>query len=587
MKRTLYIIATAVALVFTASACSSDVFQKADKPLTPIQAGTVGIEISNVTDNSFDVTLTPSAESAYYAYLVDNDEYYPAIDASKLYTLSYTSVASGSIKYVEGESFTFTVEAEPNTLYTIYAVCASIDGTVGEVTYDNVTTSDGVAPELDVEDFQTLGNQILLPFSESVKLVEGKKVTAQIYSLIDLWSIDAQEGARAHRHVKKAMLSKKPKIVPEEPEDPIEVDPIEEGPVVVEGEVQIVKNQVLVTFPEIDQPGAYYAVSFEDGTFEDYAGNPCPGLVSEFLGCDWDDDEEAYLPIPAEGCVFGHIDNEPFTFSTEKIPEMVTDLYTEFDLTSEFEIFDYTGEGGSATITYKDASKTITADYTLEWWNDWGLMDANLLAMFIPAEMSAGMTISFSVAADHFMDAWGNLNAAVKTSDILFAFDYTVDDLLGAYYVEAEAATASSTEMYMIIDSVEDNDEGYNVAMTYLDGYSFTYPVYGTFDTQLGKVTFPAPQYFGVGSSYIYALTGYRYDGSTPVVLSVPAVGTVELAEGELVWGAYSKSDGSYLGWFDIWTAIHGERLEEEEKSKAQGSADTREGRVPMTASVK
>ena len=564
-----------MALVLTAGACSSDVFQKADKPTTPVEPGVVEISISNVTDNSFDVTLTPTSESAYYSFLVDNDVFYPAIDAAKLYSSSYSSVTNGSVKYAEGsESYSFTVNAEPYTIYTVYAVCGSIDGTVGEVSHVTLQTSDGVAPEPSTDDFQTQGNQVVLSFNEDIKLVEGKVVTAQVYSLNDLWNIGEPQGQPLKRG--KKIFKQKQIEVPEEP-------------VIVEGEVQVKNNQVLVTFPDIKQPGAYYAVSFEDGTFEDLAGNPCPGVASEFAGCDWDYEEEAYVAIPGEVCVYGHIDNVPFEFNIEGLPEVFTDLETPFEFVSEFEIFDYTGEGASAVIKSVSAGKTVTSEYTLDWEQTWGLTDANVVTTFIPDEMSGGMTVSFTIAADNFWDEWGNTNAAVTTPEILFAFGYTVDDVVGDYEVTATALTSSSTYMGMSIAPVSIDGYDYNVAITFLDGVSFDYGCYGIFDTDRGTITFEPDQIFKEAKSYLYGLRGnYSADEeSEGFAFSVPYAGVIDLATPYLVWGAYSKTNGAYLGYFDVWDSIHGERLVSGGEEPTASKVDARKNKVPSNASFK
>lgn len=566
MKRTLYIIATAVALVLTAGACSSDVFQKADKPRTPVEPGVVEIAISNITDTSFDVTLTPTSESAYYSFLVDNDVFYPAIEAAKLYSSSYSSVTNGSVKYAEGsESYSFTVNAEPYTIYTVYAVCGSIDGTVGEVSHVTLQTSDGVAPEPGTDDFQTQGNKVLLSFNEDIKLVEGKVVTAQVYSLNDLWNIGEAQGQPLKRGKK---IFKKKQIV------------VSEEPVIVEGEVQVKNNQVLVTFPDIKQPGAYYAVSFEDGTFEDLAGNPCPGVASEFAGCYWDYEEEAYVAIPGEVCVYGHIDNVPFEFNIEDLPEVFTDLETPFEFVSEFEIFDYTGEGASAVIKSVSAEKTVTSEYTLDWEQTWGLTDANVITTFIPNEMTAGMTISFTIEADNFWDEWGNTNAAVTTPEIICSYGLTIDDLLGEYAMTASPLTASNAEFKMVIAETE--EEGFDFQITEFDGAKSLWPVLGTFDGDLGIVTIPAMQPITKYSGYYYCLQEYSSAG--PVVFNITEPGVI--STDQWVEGAAYTTSG-YAGYFDVWNGMSGIRQEVVDNGMKVGSKPGKEVKAPMTAPLK
>lgn len=569
MKRTLYIIVTAVALVLTAGACSSDVFQKADKPTTPVEPGVVEIAISNMTDTSFDVTLTPTSESAYYSFLVDNDVFYPAIDAAKLYSSIYSSVAKGSVKYAEGsESYSFTVNAEPYTIYTVYAVCASIDGTVGEVSHVTLQTSDGVAPVPSTDDFQTLGNKVLLSFSEDIKLVEGKVVTAQVYSLNDLWNIGDVQGQPLKRG--KKIFKQKQIELPAEP-------------VIVEGEVQVQNNQVLVTFPDIKQPGAYYAVSFEDGTFEDLAGNPCPGVASEFAGCDWDDEEEAYVAIPGEVCVYGHIDNVPFEFNIEDQPKVITSLDTPFEFVSEFEIFDYTEEGASAVIKSVSAEKTVTSEYTLEWGMTFYWSADNAIATYIPDEMTGGMTISFTIEADNFWDEWGNTNAAVTTPEILFSYGLTIDDLLGEYAMTATPLTSSPSEF--TVEFTETEKEGYNFQITVLGEEKIMAPIQGIFDGDLGTVTIPAGQYYGYvqyGSTVYYKALKV-YSSAEPIVFQITEPGVIS-TEQLVECGAYTSS--GYAGYFDVWNGMFGIR-QEVGGGLGVESKPGKEDKAPMTAPLK
>ncbi|MBR5300502.1 MAG: hypothetical protein IKU36_09700, partial [Bacteroidales bacterium] len=143
MKRIL----TYVTMLTLAVACN-DLYGPEETPLTPDKAGSIEISISDVTDNSFKVTVSPASESSYYAYLVDEAAAAVELDAAKLYEVKYSSVAQGNVKWTkENPSYTFEVAAKPNTTYQVYAVAGSPMGNPGDVVVKSVKTSDVVNPE--------------------------------------------------------------------------------------------------------------------------------------------------------------------------------------------------------------------------------------------------------------------------------------------------------------------------------------------------------------------------------------------------------------------------------------------------------
>ena len=293
MKKIFNFIAAAAALTLTVSACS-DVFAPAQSSTQPQVAGTVEIIISNVTDYSFDVTIAPKGSAAYYSYLVDNDEYYEGIDAATLYAVKYESIAQGNIKYGTGkESYSFTVETEPNTTYTVYAVAGSPEGNVGEVANKTILTSDEGIPELEEYDFQE--NMVALIFNEEVEAVEGKKITATAYA--------------------KLYLTGAPVIA------------------TTEGEIKQNKDGVvIVQFEEIKVPGTFYIVSYEEGTFTDLVGNPCPALPAGSFTATLKETDENDDAKAADGTLWAYLENEDFEFDTEDIKPAIKDYntYTQF-----------------------------------------------------------------------------------------------------------------------------------------------------------------------------------------------------------------------------------------------------------------
>ena len=458
MKNLFNYIAAAAALTLSVSACS-DVFAPAESSTEPKEAGTIEIAISNVTDYSFDVTLTPKGKPAYYAYLVDNDEPYDGIDAATLYAVGYESVAQGNVKYGKGtESYTFTVEAEPNTPYTVYAVSSSDEGNVGEVVYKTLTTSDQLDPTL--EEFQFQENMVALIFSEPVK-AKSKDITAVGYA--------------------KLALTKEP--------------------VVASAKGEIVSNKdgvVIVKFKDFEVPGTYYTVSYPEGTFTDLVGNPVAALESSFTA-ELEEDEETgeLIPDPEvnEGGVYGLLENKTFELNTEDVPKSIAVFTTPVTVKSEYPIADYNPAAVSAAAASAGGKTTTYAALSAE---TCGLMAENVLGFIIPEEPARGDFISFTIAEGAVMDIFGNVNAECEIAPMVYSYGYKLEDVLGTYTFNTTSAYASYgygpyAEPVVIAES--DNAEKGNIMLTGVLGESYTpLKIYATFDPDGGTITIKGGQ---------------------------------------------------------------------------------------------
>lgn len=478
MKRIIYIFATA-ALAFAVSACRGDIFDKESKSTTPVEAGTVEITISNITDNSFDVTLTPTEESAYYSYLVDNDSYDAGISASTLYSVGYSSVAAGTFKYASGsETTTFSVSATPNTTYTVYAVCGSVEGNVGEITYKTITTSDNEVPVLDVDKFEYEENQVALPFGEAVTYNEEKAVTVKVYTYASLSDSGLGSGSIA-------------------PGKSYSLEPVAE----YTATVAISNNAAILTVDELKQPGAYYTVEFEEGTFVDLVGNKCAALSSSFTG-GFDENDD---PNVAEGSVWGHLETVTFDLGTDKIGEVFTDHTAPFKFSLPEAYLTVSNKVAvSQTVESTDGKTSITK--TLTYNQDFGMMSKDTLVVNLkvaidenenPTDLERGGHVGFSIGAGLITDIWGNTNKALEVKEILYSYGFTAEDIAGVYEVNGSSAFGPSRNeknWYIIIEPVtveplEEADSEANVVITSWYGIECNIPA--SFDGDLGTLVMP------------------------------------------------------------------------------------------------
>ena len=133
----------------------------------------------------------------------------------------------------------------------------------------------------------------------------------------------------------------------------------------------------------------------------------------------------------------------------------------------------------------------------------------------------------------------------------------TVDDIVGEYTVTASPLTNGSDSEFDMIIAASDNSS-YNVMITRFDGVNCTTSnIYGTFSPTTNTVFFAADQFFYTSSSYYYGLRAY----DTPYDLTFDVLGAGKLSTDQwVVFGAYNKSTGAYLGYFDVWADFVAER---------------------------
>lgn len=508
--------------VLTMTVACSDIYGPEETPLTPDTAASVQISISDVTDNSFKVTVTPNGESSYYSYLVDKSDAAETLDPTTLYQVGYESVAQGTVSFAKNPSYTFEVAASPNTTYQVYAVAGSVMGFAGDVAVANVTTTDGVNPSLTASQYD--GSVIQLTFSEAVSMGNG---TATV---------------RYFARQKTGINEDK-----------------EEGTYTIPSD-KISCNGNKVTFT-VDVPaGAYYALNYPSGMFVDSANNPVDELKSGFSAA-----TGSLAPYGA----YGRAAFTTWAFD-ECADEVVSDPEYMFTFTtSDAQIAKY-GEG-SATVTYSKGGRTVTNDLTAQ--TDYVIgrgADGNAcIYLMLPEAPDYGATVTFKFEEDLFWDIYGNSSAAYE-AECLFSFGYEVADLTGkyegAYYC---AFDGNWYDMGLKIEASNDTSKG-NVMIT--DGFStdftFAKPVYATFDVNGGTLTIPSAQLFGTFTDgdvtygvAVFASSSSAQPITSPAVFDVPEAGTIT-GGGLFGFTLVDLATMSVVDWYDISGGFDLERVE-------------------------
>lgn len=473
-----------------------------EAPTAPDQSGTVEIQIDTLGDETFTFTVSSVGENSYYSYLVAEGPA-QAVDSASLYQCKYSGLVKGTCKAADAASKTVTLEGlAPNTPYTIYAVAGSLQGIPGSVVVKEVVTSDQVA--IAITNFSAPNDStVVLSFSEQVFLGEGE-VTATYYASVP--SVAAMGVVSAES-------------------------------VVVEG------NTATVSFAGLPH-GAYFAVSYTEGTFTDSANNEIKAFASgynaeagEFAG------------------VYSRRETAPVALDAA-LPEELQ-MFNDWENTMFYVTADSTlvaaGEG-TANVQYVTPGKVTTID--LAYGSTYAVMQG-MVVMLCPEAPAYGSNVVFSFEEDAFQDMWGNPTAAAEYST-LCAYDYSLEDVLGTYnYVVLSAYDGSETSGTFVI-AESDTPEYGNVMFTTIWSVECQYNVYATFDAPSGTLTIPSGQCYGVGEKYAYGFMTADGSGNpsfVDAVFTMPEAGVLTFSAESYYVGdaAMDPTTGEPLGFFDLY----------------------------------
>ena len=488
-----------------------------------VKSDGITITTSYIKDNSFVFTLAPKSASLFYSYLIKVEDEPSTLDPEKLYEVSYKGVKSGTIAYADSTTSTITISGlSPNTKYQIYAVAGSTTGRPSEIAISTVLTTDGGKPQL-ASGSATADTVATLAFTEGVTYVNTMKVTATYYAI----------NSNAFQTAGTASGT-------------------------VEGVVSASGKSAKVTFPDLPA-GAYYAVSFPEGTFIDAVGNKIAALASS---C-------SYSEKLVKTGLTGRKPTNTFEFEADTANVLLTSIY--------YKVFKVPESVGSLYTTKADASLTVTkkkstTTYTLGYNSEYAITKSgNSLVCYYPDEYTpvGGDQITFTIPAKAVEDQYGNTNAEFK-SPYLISYGYSLADIVGKYDVIAYSYfdKANDTTEYWIAPS--DSAKAGNVMFTAYNnmackaGY-----VYANFDLQRGTLTMPAAQVFAVTSKY-YIAADVNGDA---VTFAVPSPGVFTNPDKYFGIYLYDVTTQKGVGWYSLYTSALGKRYSESYTSMKTASA--------------
>ena len=520
MKKIFTLISAAALLV----ACS-DLYGPTESATPEVKSDGIDIEVKLVEDNAVTFTLTPKSEATYYSYLVDQSDVVEALDSASLFSVSYKSVAQGTIDWHLSKSKTLTVEGlAPNTPYVIYAVAGSSTGIPSSVASVTFQTSDKVAPR--PARFSADSCVIKLVFSENIKKADGE-ITAKYYALND------------------------PEFINGTPVG------------TVTGTVTEIKDATATI--EFKLPaGAWYSVDVAEGAFEDYAGNKSVALASSA--------KLNSSTYEVEGTnIYAQNKLKEFSLGKSDVTTM-TDWNTPLmvDFGSEYG-YGYTYSKKTGSATYYETGKTVTYDLTPN--SDFGYVKSKgKVVVYLPAEPKRGSKVAVKIAAGTFEDYYGNTNAE-WTAEFKYAYDYKLEDVLGSYKSSYLTCFSNGDDIAEATDVIvkSNNEKKGNIMFTQLFGYKLAEPVYATFDTALGTISVASPQAMFVatigGTDYTMAFANGAVSGGSLVISADPAVFNVPEAgkiENTGYFGMYAfDKDGESVGWYDAYYSYDAEKSSE------------------------
>ena len=525
--------------------------------LAVVNATDPTITVGTVEDTGFTATITAAAGTGFYSYAVIPGAAQTLDPTTLLKVGAKNTLVAGTVDYTKGESnHSKTIELKEldrNTTYSIYAVAASEQGTVGKVVTAQVITSDGQNPS--PKSFEFKDGVFTLTLSEGVKYTD-KAITANYYA------VNTPKGADFNI---------------------LENKPVGSVPVKVEAK----GSTVSFTLEEEVPDGAYIAVSYPAGAFEDAVGNPAPALNSGF-SADKDGNLKASgmtgrqpvvnfdLTLYSDEEEGGEGEDEG---DEEEEPMIVSDLLEPFILEipeglpffKSVDSKDPKAEGYK--IVYENESEThiytTPGQYDYFWYADEGIALVYPNAYSGRPDPTPGDYVTITIPEGFIVDIYGNVSNEFVIGPFMYSFGYTLEDLLGTYKVSGATKYASYTNSEVVIAPAPESEEEdapdviiYNLfkgmnCCDDLDSFTNDNPsVPAYFDCDGGVLTFAGIVNVGKGD-FVRPAYGYDWhgtvqalyiDGSTgyPCAFQMPESGKMTLANGMTLYLAGLGSWDSY-----------------------------------------
>ena len=559
MKKILFSILAVAAMSAACTKFAEDTIPTYDNPVKPT------VTAKAVSDSSITVTITAGPNTSYFGYAVMVGT--PGASAEELVTDGYAKSAdvvlqgadnvpqAATIKYSEETSvveLTLT-DLNPLTKYTVYAAAVTNMGIMTSVASASATTTDGIAPVMDIDgcDFQEADGVLtfVVPFDDPVSLTGKGTAKAYFYA-------ENLTDERGYLTVYK------------------EVD-IPAKNMATSG------NDLLLSVPASEYiPGAYVSMTYsagvvangskgENAAFEDHLMAYIQGqlrwngIVGQYAYANWDFSivDPATLPDEPEGDeIEGEGDEEeeekvPVYFSdwtTLVMPNYTTSKYPLYDATSDAEIKITTAEADGKTVSY--------------FAKRFGVVSDKVVGIMLNEAPAYGATVSYVVAEGSFCDIFGNENNEFAAEDeYFFSYGYTIEDIVGPYQFTAQSAYNGSpvSGTWTIVES--DNAEKGNVMFTEMYSTECLSNVYATFDMVSGKLTIPSLQLYSANEKYLFAFCSSSNSGDiaeNDVVFAVPQAGVINGQSCLFGDAAFDPASVSPLGFFEIYVGFQAIRTE-------------------------
>lgn len=559
MKKILFSILAVAAMSAACTKFAEDTIPTYDNPVKPT------VTAKAVSDSSITVTITAGPNTNYFGYAVMVGA--PGASAEELVTDGYAKSAdvvlqgadnvpqAATIKYSEEASvveLTLT-DLNPLTKYTVYAAAVTNMGIMTSVASASATTTDGIAPVMDIDgcDFQEADGVLtfVVPFDDPVSLTG--KGTAKAYFYAE--NLTDESG---YLTVYK------------------EVD-IPAKNMATSG------NYLLLSVPASEYiPGAYVSVTYsagvvangskgENAAFTDHLMAYIQGqlrwngIVGQYAYANWDFSivDPATLPDEPEG---DEIEGEGDEEEEEKVPVYFSDwtaLVMPNYTTSKYPLYYATSDAEIKITTAEADGKTVS--YFAK---RFGVVSDKVVGIMLNEAPAYGATVSYVVAEGSFCDIFGNENNEFAAEDeYFFSYGYTIEDIVGPYQFTAQSAYDGSpvSGTWTIVES--DNAEKGNVMFTEMYSTECLSNVYATFDMVSGKLTIPSLQLYSANEKYLFAFCSSSNSGEiaeNDVVFAVPQAGVINGQSCLFGDAAFDPASVSPLGFFEIYAGFQAVRTE-------------------------
>ena len=560
MKKILFSILAVAAMSAACTKFAEDTIPTYDNPVKPT------VTAKAVSDSSITVTITAGPNTNYFGYAVMVGA--PGASAEELVTDGYAKSAdvvlqgadnvpqAATIKYSEEASvveLTLT-DLNPLTKYTVYAAAVTNMGIMTSVASASATTTDGIAPVMDIDgcDFQEADGVLTfaVPFDDPVSLTGKGTAKAYFYA-------ENLTDERGYLTVYK------------------EVD-IPAKNMATSG------NYLLLSVPASEYiPGAYVSMTYsagvvangskgENAAFADHlmAYNNkgqlvWNGIVGQYAYANWDFSivDPATLPDEPEG---DEIEGEGDEEEEEKVPVYFSDwtaLVMPNYTTSKYPLYDATSDAEIKITTAEADGKTVS--YFAK---RFGVVSDKVVGIMLNEAPAYGATVSYVVAEGSFCDIFGNENNEFEAEDEYFcSYGYTIEDIVGPYQFTAQSAYDGSpvSGTWTIVES--DNAEKGNVMFTEMYSTECIANVYATFDMVSGKLTIPSLQLYSANEKFLFAFCSSSNSGEiaeNDVVFAVPQAGVINGQSCLFGDAAFDPASVSPLGFFAIYVGFQAIRTE-------------------------